>query len=146
MGMSEVGFIMEVSFAQWQYHSQWGLSEAWLLLVENYTQYPAPSPWKMGGCAIFVRLYGGIFFEEKIKALSSSGDGPPFGRNRRTARLMCPFVEDLGPHPHLTQSRLGRGLPVPPSNRLPPLGRGSWVPQCGLDGGLPPCQVSSWSI
>jgi len=26
-------------FAQWQYHSQSGLSEAWLLLVENYTQH-----------------------------------------------------------------------------------------------------------
>ena len=25
----------------WRYHSQWGKSEAWLLLVENYTQYPA---------------------------------------------------------------------------------------------------------
>jgi len=41
--------LMDVSFAQWRYHSQWGLSEAWLLLVENYTQYPAPTPWNMGG-------------------------------------------------------------------------------------------------
>ena len=29
------------SFAQWRYHSRWGLTEAWLLLVENYSQYPA---------------------------------------------------------------------------------------------------------
>ena len=35
------------SFAQWQYHSQWSKSEAWLLLVENYTQYPAVSSWNM---------------------------------------------------------------------------------------------------
>ena len=40
---------MIISFAQWRYHSQWGSSEAWLLLVENYTQYPAPTPWNMGG-------------------------------------------------------------------------------------------------
>ena len=45
-----------ISFAQWQYHSQWGLSEAWLLLVENYTQYPALSLWKMGGKRNFWRL------------------------------------------------------------------------------------------
>ena len=37
------------SFAQWQYHSQWGSSEAWLLLVENYTQYPAMTAWNMAG-------------------------------------------------------------------------------------------------
>lgn len=30
-----------LSFAQWRYHSQWGLTETWLLLVENYSQYPA---------------------------------------------------------------------------------------------------------
>ena len=36
-----------VSFAQWQYRSQWGSSEARLLLVENYTQYPAVSSWNM---------------------------------------------------------------------------------------------------
>ena len=41
--------LVEISFAQWRYHSQWGSSEAWLLLVENYTQYPAPTPWNMGG-------------------------------------------------------------------------------------------------
>ena len=44
------------SFAQWQYHSQWGLSEAWLLLVENYTQYPTLWPWNMGHCRNFYRL------------------------------------------------------------------------------------------
>ena len=25
------------SFAQWQYHSQWSLSKAWLLLIENFS-------------------------------------------------------------------------------------------------------------
>ena len=29
------------SFAQWRYHSQWDFVEVWLLLVENYSQYPA---------------------------------------------------------------------------------------------------------
>ena len=34
-----------VSFAQWQYRKQWGLSELRLLLIENYTQYPAVRTW-----------------------------------------------------------------------------------------------------
>ena len=29
------------SFAQWHYRSQWGLSETRLLLIENFSQYPA---------------------------------------------------------------------------------------------------------
>lgn len=33
------------SFAQWQYHNLWGSSEMWLLLIENYTQYPAIWTW-----------------------------------------------------------------------------------------------------
>ena len=33
--------LFSFSFAQWRYHSQWGFTEAWLLLVENYSQYPA---------------------------------------------------------------------------------------------------------
>ena len=36
-----------ISFAQWQYRSLWGLSEARLLLIENYTQYPALTAWNM---------------------------------------------------------------------------------------------------
>ena len=31
----------KISFAQWHYHSQWGLTEAWWLLIENFSQYPA---------------------------------------------------------------------------------------------------------
>ena len=31
----------QVSFAQWHYHWQWGLTESWLLLIENFYQYPA---------------------------------------------------------------------------------------------------------
>ena len=46
------------SFAQWQYRSLWGLSEARLLLIENYTQYPALAAWNMADCAIFVGFYG----------------------------------------------------------------------------------------
>ena len=33
------------SFAQWQYHNQWGSPEVWLLLVENFNQYPATMKW-----------------------------------------------------------------------------------------------------
>ena len=31
----------KISFAQWHYHWQWGLTESWLLLIENFSQYPA---------------------------------------------------------------------------------------------------------
>ena len=34
-----------VSFAQWQYHNQWGSTEMWLLLVENFNQCPATKKW-----------------------------------------------------------------------------------------------------
>ena len=33
--------LLSVSFAQWHYRSQWGLTEARLLLIENFSQYPA---------------------------------------------------------------------------------------------------------
>jgi len=67
--------------------------------------------------------------------------------------------------PHLTQSRLGRGLPpyqvaslsIQPFSRngygpkmgVCPLGGGELGPhltQCGHSRGLPACQVSSWSV
>ena len=44
------------SFAQRRYRSQWGLSEARLLLVENYTQYPALTTWKTVGCGNLWRV------------------------------------------------------------------------------------------
>ena len=34
-------------FAQWQYRSLWGQTEARLLLVENFTQYPALMTWNI---------------------------------------------------------------------------------------------------
>ena len=34
-----------VSFAQWQYHNQWGSPEMWSLLVENFNQCPAAAEW-----------------------------------------------------------------------------------------------------
>ena len=52
------------SFAQWQYHSQWGVTEAWLLLVENYTQYPAETAWDTAGDAIFLRSYGSRYVKK----------------------------------------------------------------------------------
>ena len=36
-----------ISFAQWQYHNQWGSPEVWLLLVENFNQYPAMMKWNI---------------------------------------------------------------------------------------------------
>ena len=42
-----------VSFAQWHYRSQWGSPEARLLLIENFSQYPAKTTWNIVGFAIF---------------------------------------------------------------------------------------------
>ena len=50
---------IKVSFAQWQYHSQWGPTEAWLLLIENLSQYPVMTTWKTVGFTIFGGHYGG---------------------------------------------------------------------------------------
>ena len=47
------------SFAQWQYRSQWRLTEARLLLIENYTQYPAFGTWNIVPLAISGSPYGG---------------------------------------------------------------------------------------
>ena len=38
-------FEHEVNFAQWRYSNQWSNREVLLLLVENYTQYPALTGW-----------------------------------------------------------------------------------------------------
>jgi len=59
------------------------------------------------------------------KELSSYLDGRPFGHNRhwsKSGELLCPFPRgQLGPH--LTQCRLGRGLPPYMKWRLDPSGR-----------------------
>ena len=34
-------FAGDISFAQWHDHSQWSSTEAWWLLIENFSQYPA---------------------------------------------------------------------------------------------------------
>ena len=36
-----------ITFAQWQYHNRWGSPEVWLLLVENFNQYPATMKWNI---------------------------------------------------------------------------------------------------
>jgi len=36
---------LSVNFAQWRYSNQWSNREVLLLLVENYTQYPALTRW-----------------------------------------------------------------------------------------------------
>ena len=44
------------SFAQWRYSNQWSNREVLLLLVENYTQYPAISTWNIVVIGNFWRL------------------------------------------------------------------------------------------
>ena len=43
----------EGNFAQWRYRSQWSLTEARLLLVENYSQLPAQTTWNIVGWCNF---------------------------------------------------------------------------------------------
>ena len=77
--------------------------------------------------------------------------------DRKLGEGCAPFWgRELGPH--LTQCRLGQGLPpyqmaswsIQPFglNRHGPKieGAGPHLTQCGLGRGLPPCQVSFWSI
>ena len=45
------------SFAQWRYSKQWSNRELLLLLVENYTQYPAQQVWKTTCWGNFWRLW-----------------------------------------------------------------------------------------
>ena len=49
---------LHFSFAQWQYHSLWGSTEAWLLLIENLSQYPVMTTWNTVGFTIFEGHYG----------------------------------------------------------------------------------------
>ena len=47
------------NFAQWRYSNQWSNREVLLLLVENYTQCPAPTRWNTldcGNCIVSVFL------------------------------------------------------------------------------------------
>ena len=39
--MRSAYFSKKISFAQWHYHSLWSPTEAWWLLIENFSQYPA---------------------------------------------------------------------------------------------------------
>ena len=45
-----------INFAQWRYSNQWSNREVLLLLVENYTQYPAISTWNTVVLGNFCRL------------------------------------------------------------------------------------------
>lgn len=51
-----LGEVHQVSFAQWQYRKRWGLSELRLLLIENYTQYPAMRTWNTVHIGNFWRI------------------------------------------------------------------------------------------
>ena len=53
------------SFAQWRYSNQWSNREVLLLLVENYTQYPAISTWNIVVLGNFCRL---IFEQLKLNS------------------------------------------------------------------------------
>ena len=57
------------SFAQWRYSNQWSNREVLLLLVENYTQYPALLVWNTTSWGNFWRPFKGF----KSIVLSSSG-------------------------------------------------------------------------
>ena len=51
-------FPLIFSFAQWQYHNQWGFPEMWSLLVENFNQCPALEEWNTSSIGNFWMLLG----------------------------------------------------------------------------------------
>ena len=54
------------NFAQWRYSNQWSNREVLLLLVENYTQCPAPTRWNTLVCGNFwlaLRGQGTLIFD-----------------------------------------------------------------------------------
>lgn len=53
-----------ISFAQWQYRNQWGSTEVRLLLIENYTQYPAVTTWNIVGSRNFCTPLRGQHWNE----------------------------------------------------------------------------------
>ena len=54
--MTNLARLFTGSFAQWRYSNQWSNREVLLLLVENYTQYPANSTWNTVVYGNFWRL------------------------------------------------------------------------------------------
>ena len=62
-------FFRILSFAQWRYSNQWSNREVLLLLVENYTQYPALSTWNIVVWGNFCSL----LLREQLKAMSVLG-------------------------------------------------------------------------
>jgi len=106
-----------------------------------------------------------MVYTQTSQVLSSSWDGRPFCHNRHGPKIwgLCPFWGELVPH--VTQCAWAKAYlytkwHFDPSSCLstinmdwkvglcPFLGKelGPHLTQCGLGRGLPPCQVSSWSI
>ena len=65
-----------VSFAQWRYSNQWSNREVLLLLVENYTQYPAISTWNIVVLGNFCRLLWEQLFHRVWNPFQILRNGP----------------------------------------------------------------------
>ena len=64
------------SFAQWRYSNQWSNREVLLLLVENYTQYPAISTWNIVVLGNFCRLLWEQIFHRVWNPFQILRNGP----------------------------------------------------------------------
>ena len=66
-----MGFTLNLTsynnFAQWRYSNQWSNREVLLLLVENYTQYPAPTRWNTHVCGNFWLALRGYYLIKILK-------------------------------------------------------------------------------
>ena len=66
-----LGFTLNLTsynnFAQWRYSNQWSNREVLLLLVENYTQYPAPTRWNTLVCGNFWLALRGYYLLKLLK-------------------------------------------------------------------------------
>ena len=66
-----LGFTLNLTsynnFAQWRYSNQWSNREVLLLLVENYTQYPAPTRWNTLVCGNFWLALRGYYLIKLLK-------------------------------------------------------------------------------
>ena len=71
MGHSVCQNYIYVSFAQWHYHSQWGSTETWLLLIENVSQYPARRRENRRLCNVWRDLRSPLLKQHKFFLINS---------------------------------------------------------------------------
>ena len=113
-----LGFTLNLTsynnFAQWRYSNQWSNREVLLLLVENYTQYPAPTRWNTLVCGNFWLALRGYYLLKLLKwtVLQSNPEtnaphekfrsllriaSRPFGWDQCVVSVLIKLISDTGP-------------------------------------------------